>query len=478
MKTCLVLGAAGFVGSELVRQLLVSTEYAIVGIDGPRAVEQAALPEYSATEYSAVGGRLTLLAAPLDDAAALAEIIAEHECDVVIHCADNRAALSDRERTWHTLQVLEAVTEYWRELPSWKQAAFRLLQVSAAGNASAVIAQLVRSYSQAHGLPALVATMTTAYGPRQTPEALVPRIVDDALTGRKILVAHQGEQVSAWLHVSDVGRGLLCVLADGEPGRSYSLSGEIERSEMEVVTSVCRALDELELGLRQRPTSQLIRYAPAQSPRAQLALPAHSIPVWELGWRPAVDFEAGLRHTVRWYLDRPHWRAEYAASHPVPAATAATRFERSFLTDQQSAEIEGVIFEPLDKEIDDRGWQSPLLSDSYSLTEDAACRLSACESRPGVTRGPVEHRDHSSYLGFTGPGEFRLYLWDCRVDSTTHGQRFSTVVGESNPTSVTIPAGVVHAFRNIGSQAGLVFTFGPRSNSSRSAELRTVSSVL
>ncbi len=320
--------------------------------------------------------------------------------------------------------------------------------------------------------------MTTAYGPRQAPDALVPRVVGDALTGRKILVAHQGEQVSPWLHVSDVCRGLMCVLAEGEPGRSYDLSGEIERSEMEVVTSVCRALDELELGLRQRPTSQLIRYAPAQSPSAQLTPPLHSTPVWELGWRPAVDFEAGLRHTVRWYLDRPHWRAEYVASHQTLAATAANRSDRSFFGAQQIAEIEGVVFEPLDKQIDGRGWQAPLLADLSPLTDDSTWRLSACESRPGVTRGPVEHRDQASYLGFTGPGEFRLYLWDCRPSSTTHGQRYSTVVGESNPTSVTIPAGVVHAYRNIGSHSGLVFAMGPRSSASSTAEPRTVSSVL
>ncbi len=477
MKTNLVLGAAGFIGSELVRQLLVSTEEVLVAVDRSRAVEMAALPEYSAHAE-----RLTLLAASLDDADELARVFAAHEYEVVIHCAESDPTLSEPQQVWRTLQVLEAVTAYWRELPAWKQGAFRLLQVTDAGSSSAVCAQLARSYAQAHGVPTLLVSTTTAYGPHQAPNALVPQVVADALIGRKILVDHQGEQVSAWLHVSDVCRGLLCVLDAGEPGRSYHLSGEFERSEMEVVTSVCRALDELELGLRQRPTSQLIRYASAPSPRAQLAPLSHGTPVRELGWRPAVDFESGIRHTVRWYLDRPHWRADYFAarqSAPKSAPPAGqSPSERFFLSPSRPAEIEGVVFESLDKQIDGRGWQAPVFADSSPAANDSAWRLSASETRPGITRGPIEERDRASYLGFTGPGEFRLYLWDCRIDSPTFGARYSTVVGESNPLSVTIPAGVVYAYRNIGDQSGLVFTLGPRSGSSPTAALETASSML
>jgi dTDP-4-dehydrorhamnose 3,5-epimerase len=120
-------------------------------------------------------------------------------------------------------------------------------------------------------------------------------------------------------------------------------------------------------------------------------------------------------------------------------------------------EIEGVVVRPLKFHRDARGWLIELFRQDQ-LEEGSWPRMTyASMTLPGVTRGPHEHRDQTDGFAFFGPSDFRLYAWDTRAGSPTFGHRRVWVVGESNPTAVWIPPGVVHAYRNVGAVPGLVF---------------------
>jgi len=119
--------------------------------------------------------------------------------------------------------------------------------------------------------------------------------------------------------------------------------------------------------------------------------------------------------------------------------------------------IDGVIFSDLIRQINSRGWSIDLFRDDKLSKENWPVMATVSETLPGVARGPHEHVDHTDYIAFFGPADFRLYLWDARVDSPTYGNRVVRVVGQSNPQTVIIPPGVVHAYKNISRRPGCVF---------------------
>lgn len=111
--------------------------------------------------------------------------------------------------------------------------------------------------------------------------------------------------------------------------------------------------------------------------------------------------------------------------------------------------IEDVIIKKLQKYEDERGWLTEIFrSDEFEI-QPAMSYVSV--TKPGVARGPHEHKEQSDIFVFLGPGNFELFLWDNRDDSETFGEKFSLEVGENNPTMAIIPPGVVHAYKNIGS---------------------------
>lgn len=122
--------------------------------------------------------------------------------------------------------------------------------------------------------------------------------------------------------------------------------------------------------------------------------------------------------------------------------------------------IEGVLFRPLTRYQDSRGWLVEIFRQDELDPAHHPVMTYVSETLPGIARGPHEHVDQTDYFGFLGPGDFRLYLWDARPDSPTFQHRLKIVVGESNPQGVIIPPGVVHAYQNIGDRPGWVFN-GP-----------------
>lgn len=119
--------------------------------------------------------------------------------------------------------------------------------------------------------------------------------------------------------------------------------------------------------------------------------------------------------------------------------------------------IDGVTFKPLTAFKDHRGWLIELYREDQLPAEQHPVMAYISETLPGIARGPHEHVDQTDYFAFIGPGEFVLYLWDARPDSTTHGHCMKVAVGESNKQCVIVPPGVVHAYKNVGPTSGWVF---------------------
>ncbi len=123
----------------------------------------------------------------------------------------------------------------------------------------------------------------------------------------------------------------------------------------------------------------------------------------------------------------------------------------------QDGPIEGVVFRPLARHSDARGWLVELFRNDELTPEFFPAMSYVSQTLPGVARGPHEHREQADYFAFFGPGDFVLYLWDARRRTTSFGRRQRVVVGQSNPQCVIVPPGVVHAYKNISDAPGLVF---------------------
>jgi dTDP-4-dehydrorhamnose 3,5-epimerase len=119
--------------------------------------------------------------------------------------------------------------------------------------------------------------------------------------------------------------------------------------------------------------------------------------------------------------------------------------------------VEGVLIKPLARHEDARGWLVELFRSDELEAANQPVMAYVSQTLPGVARGPHEHRDQSDLFAFLGPGDFKLYLWDARPNSPTYGNRQTIVVGKSNMQLVAVPPGVVHAYRNVSQEPGLVF---------------------
>ena len=231
-----------------------------------------------------------------------------------------------------TFVLLQAARAYHASLSGEAQASFRFLHVStdevygtlapddpafseetpyapnspyAASKASSD--HLVRAWVHTYGLPAVVTNCSNNYGPYQFPEKLIPLMLNHALNGKPLPVYGDGQQIRDWLYVGDHCSALRAVLERGRLGETYNVGGGNQRSNLEVVNTLCALLDELRPGSPFAPHRQLIRFVtdrPGHDRR--YAIDARKLES-ELGWRAAESFETGLRKTVQWYLDNSAW---------------------------------------------------------------------------------------------------------------------------------------------------------------------------
>jgi dTDP-glucose 4,6-dehydratase len=278
--------------------------------------------------------------ADICDRAAIDALLEQHKPRAILHFA----AESHVDRSIHgpadfvqtnvvgTFTLLEAARMYWSKLPEDEKQAFRFLHVSTDevyGSLSATDPQfsettpyapnspysatkagsdhLVRAYHHTYGLPVLTTNCSNNYGPYQFPEKLIPLMIANALSGKPLPVYGDGQQVRDWLYVVDHCRALMTVLETGVVGETYNVGGGNQRSNLEVVTTLCGLLDELVPQSKFRPHFDLVKFVqdrPGHDRR--YAIDARKLE-GELGWRAQESFETGLRKTVEWYLHNSVW---------------------------------------------------------------------------------------------------------------------------------------------------------------------------
>lgn len=334
MDTVLVTGGAGFIGSCLVRQLVRQQSAHVVNLD---------LLTYAGNLDSlaevADDPLYTFVQGDICDSALVEELLQKYQPTGII----NLAAESHVDRSIDgpaefvqtnvvgTFTLLEAARHYWKKLSTSEQERFRFLHVSTdevfgslgddgAFNESTPYApnspysaskagsdHLVRAYFHTYALPTLITNCSNNYGPYQFPEKLLPLMILNAMEGKPLPVYGDGQNVRDWLFVEDHALALQLVLKQGTPGETYCIGGENERTNLEVVQTICDACDQLLSPAGAGPCRDLITFVSDRPGHDfRYAINASRIRQ-ELGWSPQWDFEGGISQTVKWYLENREW---------------------------------------------------------------------------------------------------------------------------------------------------------------------------
>ena len=333
MNCQLVTGGAGFIGSCYVLK---------ARRNGIRVVNLDKLT------YSGNPDNLAALAGDPDhvfvhgdigDTDLVIRLLKQYQPDAVINFAAeshvDRSILDPdafiRTNVLGTCSLLRAVKDWWSTLPENQKTAFRFLHIStdevygslrpedpafsestpyapnspySASKASSD--HFARAFYETYGLPVLITNCSNNYGPRQFPEKLIPLMILNALAGRPLPVYGTGGNIRDWLHVEDHCAAVARVLEAGRPGRSYNIGGRSERSNIDVVRTICTILDELAPAATGSHADAITFVADRSGHDFRYAIDCSRIES-ELGWHPAVSFKEGLRDTVRWYLENSAW---------------------------------------------------------------------------------------------------------------------------------------------------------------------------
>ncbi len=336
----LVTGGAGFIGSAVVR-LAVARGHHVINLDA--LTYAACLDNVAAVADSPL---YDFVQADIRDRPALDAAFATHQPDAVMHLA----AESHVDRSIDgpgdfiatnitgTYHMLEAARSYW--VQAGKPDTFRFHHIStdevfgslgptgqfsedtpydprspySASKASSD--HLVRAWAETYGLPVVLTNCSNNYGPYHFPEKLIPVVILNALAGKPLPIYGDGSNIRDWLYVEDHADALLLVLQKGLPGRSYNIGGENERSNLELVQTLCTILDELRPKNAGSYADQITFVTDRPGHDARYAIDPSRMRD-ELGWRPSVTVEEGLRLTVQWYLDNEKWWRALQQRHGV-----------------------------------------------------------------------------------------------------------------------------------------------------------------
>jgi dTDP-glucose 4,6-dehydratase len=330
----LVTGGAGFIGSNFVLDWLADRDEPLVNLD---ALTYAGnLANLKGLEKDP---RHIFVRGDVCDRVLVERLLAEHRPRAIVHLA----AESHVDRSIHgpglfmqtnvtgTFTLLEAARKHWMTLDAESRNDFRFLHVSTDevygslrpndppftenhpyepnspySASKAASDHLVRAWHNTYGLPVLTTNCSNNYGPFHFPEKLIPLTIVNALAGKPLPVYGDGMQVRDWLYVRDHCSAIRDVLGKGRVGETYNVGGWNEMPNIEIVSTICRILDEL----RPDPAGRYARLVTHVEDRPghdrRYAIDARKI-ARELGWKPAETFETGIRKTIRWYLENPSW---------------------------------------------------------------------------------------------------------------------------------------------------------------------------
>jgi dTDP-glucose 4,6-dehydratase len=334
-KTILVTGGCGFIGSNFVLGMRRAGVSQVVNLDfltyAGNPLNLGALKDDPGYVFAK---------GDIADRELIRNLLEEHKPAAVV----NFAAESHVDRSIDgpedfiqtnvvgTFHLLEEVRRHWGSLEGEKKSKFRFLHVSTdevygslglddpafredtayAPNSpysasKAASDHLVRAYHHTYGLPTLTTNCSNNYGPRQFPEKLLPLMILNALAGNPLPVYGDGLNVRDWLYVDDHCEAIRFVLEKGKVGEVYNIGGNCEKTNLEIVKTLCRLLDEMRPDSPYVPHESLVKFVkdrPGHDRR--YAIDASKIQR-ELGWSPKETLETGLRKTVQWYLDNPEW---------------------------------------------------------------------------------------------------------------------------------------------------------------------------
>jgi len=335
MKSILVTGGAGFIGSNFVLMQQVQKHVRIINLDmltyagNPKNLESL----QNDSNYIFIRG-------DIENRSLVRGILKDYSpCAVVNFAAESHVDRSIdgpedfiQTNVVGTFHLLDEVRRYWMDLSTSEKESFRFLHVSTdevygslepeapafneqtpyAPNSpysasKAASDHLVRAYHHTYGLPALTTNCSNNYGPRQFPEKLIPLMILNALTGKPLPIYGDGLNVRDWLYVEDHCEALHIVLEKGKLGEVYNIGGRCEKTNLEIVKTICDLLDQICHQSPFRPHTSLITYVkdrPGHDRR--YAIDCSKIEK-ELGWRPKETFESGLKKTIQWYLENPDW---------------------------------------------------------------------------------------------------------------------------------------------------------------------------
>ncbi len=330
-----ITGGCGFIGANFVLDWLARSDEPVVNLD--KLTYAGNLDNLVSLQGDT---RHVFVHGDMGDRPLVDRLLSEHRPRAVI----NFAAESHVDRSIHgpesfiqtnivgTFRLLESVRAYWGSLPEADKIVFRFVHISTDevfgtlsryappfteahsykpnspySASKAGSDHLVRSWHHTYGLPVLTTNCSNNYGPYHFPEKLIPLMIVNALDGKPLPVYGDGMQVRDWLYVKDHCSAIRRVLDVGRPGETYNVGGSDEKTNIEVVKTVCALLDEM------RPKidggsymSQITHVQDRPGHDRRYAIDASKIET-ELGWKPTETFETGIRKTVQWYLENPEW---------------------------------------------------------------------------------------------------------------------------------------------------------------------------